>query len=170
MLMFYVNKLRAAGTKMAFFSATPQGGGVALMRHALVRLSRLLSVDVKWYGKRLCCVPIALISSRTLAGNHPRLTPKRQSPSLERLFFALPKISIISCRALLVKTSMSRTQKSPPLLTGLLTMRSVTGFPMVGRCVGLNKAVLISLLYVSQFLDSLALPCVVVAQTLTLRV
>lgn len=52
-LMLYVNKLRAAGTKMAFFSATPQGGGVALMRHALVRLSRLLSVDVKWYGKRL---------------------------------------------------------------------------------------------------------------------
>ncbi|QLI72083.1 Trehalose phosphorylase [Metarhizium brunneum] len=48
-LMFYANKLRAAGTKMAFFSATPQGGGVALMRHALVRLSRLLSVDVKWY-------------------------------------------------------------------------------------------------------------------------
>lgn len=65
MLMFYVNKLRAAGTKMAFFSATPQGGGVALMRHALVRLSRLLSVDVKWYGKCLCSVPMALISSRT---------------------------------------------------------------------------------------------------------
>ncbi|KHO00424.1 clock-controlled protein-9 protein [Metarhizium album ARSEF 1941] len=48
-LMFYVDKLRAAGTRIAFFSATPQGGGVALMRHALVRLSRLLSVDVKWY-------------------------------------------------------------------------------------------------------------------------
>ncbi|GJN86861.1 hypothetical protein PLIIFM63780_010443 [Purpureocillium lilacinum] len=45
----YAEKLRTKGTKVAFFSATPQGGGVALMRHALVRFSRLLGVDVKWY-------------------------------------------------------------------------------------------------------------------------
>lgn len=50
-LMVFANRLRATGTKVAFFSATPQGGGVALMRHALVRLSRLLSLDVKWYGR-----------------------------------------------------------------------------------------------------------------------
>jgi hypothetical protein len=49
-MQFYANKLREKKTKIAFFSATPQGGGVALMRHALVRLSRLLGVDVTWYG------------------------------------------------------------------------------------------------------------------------
>lgn len=44
----YVKDLRSRKVKIAFFSATPQGGGVALMRHALVRLSHLLGIDVKW--------------------------------------------------------------------------------------------------------------------------
>ena len=35
--------------KLIFISATPQGGGVALMRHAMIRLFRLLNVNVKWY-------------------------------------------------------------------------------------------------------------------------
>ncbi|KAG0130327.1 trehalose phosphorylase [Tuber indicum] len=35
--------------KVAFFSATPQGGGVALMRHALVRFCSELGVDMGWY-------------------------------------------------------------------------------------------------------------------------
>lgn len=37
------------GKKLVFFSSTAQGGGVALMRHALIRLFRLLSVDAHWY-------------------------------------------------------------------------------------------------------------------------
>ena len=37
------------GKKLIFISATPQGGGVALMRHAMIRLLRLFDVDVKWY-------------------------------------------------------------------------------------------------------------------------
>jgi alpha,alpha-trehalose phosphorylase (configuration-retaining) len=37
------------GKKLAFINATPQGGGVALMRHALIRLFRQLEVDVSWY-------------------------------------------------------------------------------------------------------------------------
>lgn len=37
------------GKKLVFINATPQGGGVALMRHALIRLLRLLHVDVHWY-------------------------------------------------------------------------------------------------------------------------
>ena len=49
-VMFYVKKLQANKTKVAFFSSTPQGGGVALMRHALVRFSRLIGVDMTWYG------------------------------------------------------------------------------------------------------------------------
>jgi glycosyltransferase involved in cell wall biosynthesis len=41
--------LAFCGKKLVFFSATPQGGGVALMRHALIRLLRLLNVDAHWY-------------------------------------------------------------------------------------------------------------------------
>src|SRR5258706_9746564 len=37
------------GKKLVFISATPRGGGVALMRHALIRLLRLLHVDAHWY-------------------------------------------------------------------------------------------------------------------------
>lgn len=45
----YAQKLCGNKTKVAFFSSTPQGGGVALMRHALVRFSRLMKVDLTWY-------------------------------------------------------------------------------------------------------------------------
>ncbi|KAL1842945.1 hypothetical protein VTJ49DRAFT_3586 [Mycothermus thermophilus] len=48
-MLTYAKKLRAGKTKIAFFSATPQGGGVALMRHALVRFARLMGVDLTWY-------------------------------------------------------------------------------------------------------------------------
>ncbi|KAK9450817.1 uncharacterized protein V1518DRAFT_411786 [Limtongia smithiae] len=37
------------GARIAFFNATPQGGGVALMRHALIRLCRLFELSVTWY-------------------------------------------------------------------------------------------------------------------------
>ena len=49
-MTFYAKKLRGNKTKVAFFSSTPQGGGVALMRHALVRFARLMGVDLTWYG------------------------------------------------------------------------------------------------------------------------
>ncbi|KKY29770.1 putative clock-controlled-9 protein [Diaporthe ampelina] len=45
----YADQLRKKHTKIAFFSSTPQGGGVALMRHALVRFARLMGVDLTWY-------------------------------------------------------------------------------------------------------------------------
>lgn len=48
--MHYAKKLRENKIKVAFFSSTPQGGGVALMRHALVRFARLIGVDLTWYG------------------------------------------------------------------------------------------------------------------------
>lgn len=53
----YAKRLRADKTKVAFFSSTPQGGGVALMRHALVRFSRLMGVDLTWYGTYPSVVP-----------------------------------------------------------------------------------------------------------------
>ncbi|CAJ2500436.1 Uu.00g032890.m01.CDS01 [Anthostomella pinea] len=45
----YAQSLKQGKKKFAFFSATPQGGGVALMRHALVRFFRLLGVDCTWW-------------------------------------------------------------------------------------------------------------------------
>lgn len=36
-------------TRISFISSTPQGGGVALMRHAHCRFYRLLDMRVKWY-------------------------------------------------------------------------------------------------------------------------
>lgn len=44
----YAEDLKKRKVKVAFFSATPQGGGVALMRHALVRFAEALGVDFKW--------------------------------------------------------------------------------------------------------------------------
>ncbi|RKP05233.1 hypothetical protein THASP1DRAFT_32926, partial [Thamnocephalis sphaerospora] len=35
--------------RVSFFSSTMQGGGVALMRHALLRLASLLGLDFHWY-------------------------------------------------------------------------------------------------------------------------
>lgn len=49
--MQIATQLKNKKVKIAFFSSTPQGGGVALMRHALVRFSRLAGVDLTWYGK-----------------------------------------------------------------------------------------------------------------------
>jgi glycosyltransferase involved in cell wall biosynthesis len=43
------DELREKKYKIGFFSSTPQGGGVALMRHALIRFLCLLDVDCAWY-------------------------------------------------------------------------------------------------------------------------
>lgn len=45
---YYAKDLKDRKVKIAFFSATPQGGGVALMRHALVRFSHSLGTDIRW--------------------------------------------------------------------------------------------------------------------------
>ncbi|KAI3290441.1 CAZyme family GT4 [Penicillium roqueforti] len=48
-MQHYANELKERNTKVAFFSSTPQGGGVALMRHALLRFSHCLGTNIKWY-------------------------------------------------------------------------------------------------------------------------
>ncbi|CAE6442867.1 unnamed protein product [Rhizoctonia solani] len=48
-VMYYAEDLRNRGVKLGFFSSTPQGGGVALMRHALIRFLTVVGVDCKWY-------------------------------------------------------------------------------------------------------------------------
>ncbi|OJJ97125.1 hypothetical protein ASPACDRAFT_1858587 [Aspergillus aculeatus ATCC 16872] len=45
----FAGDIKERKVKIAFFSATPQGGGVALMRHALVRFANAIGVDLKWY-------------------------------------------------------------------------------------------------------------------------
>ncbi|CBY00763.1 hypothetical protein IAQ61_011668 [Plenodomus lingam] len=47
--MKYAESLKRNNTKIAFFNSTPQGGGVALMRHALIRFLRLIGVNCTWY-------------------------------------------------------------------------------------------------------------------------
>jgi alpha,alpha-trehalose phosphorylase (configuration-retaining) len=47
-MMKFANSLKKRGTKVAFFSSTPQGGGVALMRHALVRFAKVVGVNLSW--------------------------------------------------------------------------------------------------------------------------
>ncbi|KAF1967031.1 trehalose synthase (Ccg-9) [Bimuria novae-zelandiae CBS 107.79] len=45
----YAESLKKNKVQIAFFNSTPQGGGVALMRHALIRFLRILGVDASWY-------------------------------------------------------------------------------------------------------------------------
>ncbi|KIX07780.1 uncharacterized protein Z518_02434 [Rhinocladiella mackenziei CBS 650.93] len=45
----YVKDVVDRKLRIVFFSATPQGGGVALMRHALLRFLDLQGVNVEWF-------------------------------------------------------------------------------------------------------------------------
>ncbi|KAI5191421.1 alpha,alpha-trehalose phosphorylase (configuration-retaining) [Nematocida minor] len=47
--------------KITFFSSTAQGGGVALMRHSLIRFMQMLGVDASWY----VCTPRPSVFSIT---------------------------------------------------------------------------------------------------------
>ncbi|EFE34120.1 heat shock trehalose synthase, putative [Trichophyton benhamiae CBS 112371] len=51
-VMKYAADMKERNVKVAFFSSTPQGGGVALMRHALVRFSHALGTNIKWFVPR----------------------------------------------------------------------------------------------------------------------
>jgi hypothetical protein len=46
--MEYVESLKKNKVQIAFFNSTPQGGGVALMRHAMIRFLRTMGVDASW--------------------------------------------------------------------------------------------------------------------------
>lgn len=113
MVMFYANRLRAAGTKVAFFSATPQGGGVALMRHALVRFSQLLNLNVKWYG---ACFSFCAVRIEVATGTSTN--KKFQFPNLDKPYFALPKTYTTFSKVLLARTRLSWRGTKPLLLTG----------------------------------------------------
>lgn len=46
--MKYAESLKEKRIRIALFNSTPQGGGVALMRHALMRFLNLVGVDAHW--------------------------------------------------------------------------------------------------------------------------
>lgn len=48
-LLQLATQTKQRGIKISFFNSTPQGGGVALMRHGIVRFLRLLNVDANWF-------------------------------------------------------------------------------------------------------------------------
>jgi len=49
LLIGLAERCKKRNLKIAFFNSTAVGGGVALMRHALIRIYQLLGVDVSWY-------------------------------------------------------------------------------------------------------------------------
>jgi glycosyltransferase involved in cell wall biosynthesis len=49
LLLDIAGEFKRNNLKMVFFSSTKSGGGVALMRHALIRLCKLLNVKVSWH-------------------------------------------------------------------------------------------------------------------------
>lgn len=63
--LHYAKRLKERNISIAFFNSTPQGGGVALMRHALVRFMRLLGVKVKWYISTYI-VPLAAVTKQAI--------------------------------------------------------------------------------------------------------
>ena len=48
-LLLLTDKAKKLNARVAFFGATPQGGGVALMRHAILRLAKLLELPISWF-------------------------------------------------------------------------------------------------------------------------
>lgn len=83
--MKYAESLKRNNTKIAFFNSTPQGGGVALMRHALIRFLRLIGVDCTWYAAPRGYQSLA----NTLLGMF-RMEGQK--------YFASPRIITISCK------------------------------------------------------------------------
>ena len=49
LLLHLIKNYQEKDGRILFFSSTPRGGGVALMRHALIRLYRQFDVDAHWY-------------------------------------------------------------------------------------------------------------------------
>ncbi|KAJ4123945.1 hypothetical protein NW765_006990 [Fusarium oxysporum] len=80
-MMTYAEKLRRDKTRIAFFSSTPQGGGVALMRHALVRFARRIEVDLSWYVPKP--LPTALRITKNIHNILQGVSPPSQRITVE---------------------------------------------------------------------------------------
>lgn len=71
--MVFAASLKRRGTKIAFFNSTPQGGGVALMRHALIRFFGTMDIDCRWWVFPNILQPKMLIHT---LGTFPSQSPK----------------------------------------------------------------------------------------------
>lgn len=74
----YATDLKERNVKIAFFSATPQGGGVALMRHALLRFSNCLGTNIKWCVCS-CIYIMARISTNVILAGTSRSHGRKSS-------------------------------------------------------------------------------------------
>lgn len=122
----FAQTLKENKIRIAFFSATPQGGGVALMRHALVRFSNILGVDLKWYGEyqNLQFQFSSLIQLTEL-----------QCPNPDQECSEAPRTCTTSYRALPSPSSVFPTMRRIRSGIGFRTTQSDTGSPRVDRYV-----------------------------------
>ncbi|PNP84967.1 hypothetical protein FNYG_01664 [Fusarium nygamai] len=80
-MITFAERLRHDKTRIAFFSSTPQGGGVALMRHALVRFARRIGVDLSWYVPKP--LPTALRITKNIHNMLQGVSPSSQRITAE---------------------------------------------------------------------------------------
>jgi hypothetical protein len=94
------DELREKKVKIGFFSSTPQGGGVALMRHALVRFLTALDVDVAWCAFHWCNYSLWADKFFVLG----------MCPTRPQVFSARRRTTTIFCKELRDPISASRKQ------------------------------------------------------------
>lgn len=80
----YASSLNNRKIKIAFFNSTPQGGGVALMRHALIRFFHALNVEASWFVPKPRPEVFRITKNnhnilQGVADPKERLTPEKQS-------------------------------------------------------------------------------------------
>ena len=114
----YAQDLRGRKVKIAFFNSTPQGGGVALMRHALVRFLRLLDIDIKWWvitadGFIVATFDLCL---GTFHGH-------------DQKFSVLPRRITISCKVSTAQENIYPKSSRTLSQSGYMITRSAIGFP-----------------------------------------
>ncbi|MFH1061941.1 MAG: hypothetical protein V1747_03530 [Candidatus Omnitrophota bacterium] len=73
-LFRFVQQAKGKKLKMVFVNSTAQGGGVALMRHALIRLYQLLRVDAEW---------LVMDLNMKEFGDIPQITKKKMHNALQ---------------------------------------------------------------------------------------
>ncbi|KZT11205.1 glycosyltransferase family 4 protein [Laetiporus sulphureus 93-53] len=124
------DELREKKIRFAFFSSTPQGGGVALMRHALIRFFQALDVDAAWY------VPNPSPSVfRTTKNNH-NILQGVADPSLR-----LTQDQKENFDAWILKNGLRWTAEGGPLAKGGVDIAFIVDDPQMPGLIPLIKRV-----------------------------
>jgi len=112
----YIKDVKDRNIRIVFFSATPQGGGVALMRHALLRFLTREGVRIEWYV--LVCIRYAFPRSLTFPGSYQ---------SRDLMYFESPKPTTISFKVLLALMYAVQTNSFKKSKIGSSTMQNAIG-------------------------------------------